>query len=134
MKTIAIIISTILSITSLQANPLDELKSCTTETATKIVNEHLLLDKVDVNKLTELKFTPLIGANLDDWKIHNDKPEVKFTLKDGVVSGTCENLRGNSFLYTNEEYDSYLLYFEFRFDHLKGNSGLMYHSKYHDAK
>ena len=115
-------------------NTLETLQTGGNDAATATVNGQLLLDKVDFAKLKKHGFTPLIGNNLDDWKIHNDKPEVKFTLKDGIVSGTCENLRGNSFLYTNEEYDSYLLYFEFRFDHLKGNSGLMYHSKYNDAK
>lgn len=114
-------------------NTLETLQTGSKDAVTKIVNKHLLLDKVDPAKLKELGFKPLIATNLDDWKIHNDKPEVKFTLVDGVVSGVAQNLKGNSFLYTAAEYDNYLLYFEFRFDHLKGNSGLMYHSKYNDA-
>ncbi|MGB1937818.1 MAG: 3-keto-disaccharide hydrolase [Akkermansiaceae bacterium] len=115
-------------------NTLETLQTGSNEAATKIVNGQLLLEKVDLSKLGELGFKPLIGSNLDDWKIHNPKPEVQFTLVDGVISGSAENLKGNSFLYTTKEYDSYLLYFEFRFDHLKGNSGLMYHSKYNGAK
>jgi hypothetical protein len=108
-------------------NTLETLQTGSNDAATATVNKQLLLDKVDLTKLKELGFKSLIGTNLDDWKIHNDKPAVKFTLKDGVISGVAEDLKGNTFLYTNEEYDNYLLYFEFRFDHLKGNSGLMYH-------
>ena len=72
-------------------NTLETLQTGSNDAATATVNEQLLLDKVDFAKLKKHGFTPLIGNNLDDWKIHNDKPEVKFTLKDGVVSGTCEN-------------------------------------------
>ena len=115
-------------------NTLETLQTGSNDAATATVNKQLLLEKVDLTKLKELGFKSLIGTNLDDWKIHNDKPAVKFTLKDGVISGVAEDLKGNTFLYTNEEYDNYLLYFEFRFDHLKGNSGLMYHSKYNDAQ
>ena len=72
-------------------NTLETLQTGSNEEATATVNEQLLLDKVDFAKLKKHGFTPLIGNNLDDWKIHNDKPEVKFTLKDGVISGACEN-------------------------------------------
>jgi len=114
--------------------PLECLKTGKTEDATKVITENFSLDKINPLTLEKSGFTPLIGKNLDDWKIHNDNPKVKFTLKDGVISGTGENIRDNSFLYTSAEYSSYLLYFEFRFDHLKGNSGLMYHSHYNDQK
>jgi hypothetical protein len=117
----------------LQANPLAPLTSCPTDTATTIVKQHLLLDNVSLPQLTALGYKPLIADSLNGWSIHNDKPEVTFTLKDGVISGKGEDLKGNSFLYTTAEYDNYLLYFEFRFDHRKGNSGLMYHSKYNAA-
>jgi len=99
-----------------------------TDEVTRLINQSFLLDNlIDLEKAG---FSPLIEDSLESWKIHNDLPEVKFTLEDGVISGTAEKLKGNSFLYTNKEFTDYLLYFEFRFDHVEGNSGLMYHSHY----
>ena len=124
-----LLISLLIPLTSCTADLVETLQSGPTSEATKAVNEKLLLDTVDTENLLELGFTPLIGNNLDTWKIHNDRPSLTFTLQEGVISGKAENHKGNSFLYTNETYKNYLLYFEFKFDHLKGNSGLLYHSK-----
>jgi len=135
MKTaiLSICITSILFLQGHSHEPQEIFQSGKTEILTKVINESFSLDHTTPAILKEHGFAPLIGENLDDWKIHNDKPEVKFTLKDGIISGTAEELKGNSFLYTEKEYSDYLLYFEFRFDHLKGNSGLMYHSHYKDA-
>lgn len=114
------------------ANSLSELtlREGQTEQLNTLVSEHLLLDNVNFELLENLGFQPLIGADLNSWSIHNDKPEVEFVLEDGVVSGEGEKLRGNSFLYTKKKYDDFILYFEFKFDHLEGNSGLMYRSHF----
>ena len=66
-------------------NTLETLQTGGNDAATATVNGQLLLDNVDFVKLKKHGFSPLIGNNLDGWKIHNDKPEVKFTLKDGVI-------------------------------------------------
>ncbi len=128
MRSFRSILPVFLATGALQASPLAHLATCSTDAATRTIREHLLVTTMDPAMLEG--FTPLIEESLDDWKIHNDKPEVRFTLKDGVISGVAEDLKGNSFLYTAADYENYLLYFEFRFDHLMGNSGLMYHSIY----
>ena len=107
-----------------------ELTEAPTPVATQAIQKHLLLHQVDLKLFQNLGFKPLIGKDLSSWKIHNPSDAVSYSLEDGVISGKAQNLKGNSFLYTSDKYADFLLYFEFRFDHMKGNSGLMYRSQY----
>lgn len=64
------------------------------------------------------------GDSLDRWSIKGSK--ATFTAKDGEIAGSAENLKGNSFLCTDQTYGDFIYTFQFKFDHLKGNSGCMF--------
>lgn len=135
MKKILLTLSTLLSIHCVADDVIpttayETLATLPVEGVQEVVEKHLQLDTVQFNALKTAGFTPLIGDTLDGWKIHNDKPEATYTLKDGVISGVSKKLKGNSWLYTTEQYADFLLYFEFKFDDLSGNSGVMYRSHY----
>lgn len=75
--------------------------------------------------LEKTGFTNLIrGNSLDGWAIYGSK--AGFSIKDGVISGTARNLKGNSFLCTEKLYRDFIYTFQFKFDHLEGNSGCMF--------
>ena len=110
------------------------LATCTTEDADAIVKEQLQLETVDLEQLKTLGFRPLIGDSLEGWNTNLDSPQAKYTLNNGVISGVSNKLKNNTWLYTTEEFSDFLLYFEFRFDDMSGNSGLMYRSAHKDEK
>jgi len=119
----------LITLNILQADPVEILKTGSNEATTKVIKEKFLVENIDPSSLAKKGFTPLIGETLENWSIHNDQPKhVSYTLENGVIKGAANNLPKNSFLFTKEEYKDYLLYFEFKFDHMKGNSGVMYHS------
>ncbi|MEN8694109.1 MAG: 3-keto-disaccharide hydrolase [Akkermansiaceae bacterium] len=75
--------------------------------------------------LTKAGFTNMIqGDSLDGWAIYGSKAE--FSVMNGVVSGRARNLRGNSFLCTEQLYRDFIYTFQFRFESLDGNSGCMF--------
>lgn len=128
MTKLPLLLVPLLALLSCDGESYRALASGSIDEVTQTIKSTLLVDQTDLSALENDGFTPLIGADLRDWLIHNDKPEVTYILSEGVISGVAEGLRGNSFLYTKESYQDYLLYFEFRFDHLRGNSGLLYHA------
>ena len=75
--------------------------------------------------LEKAKFTNLVsGDSLDGWAIYGS--QAKFSVKNGVVAGSARNLKGNSFLCTEKLYRDFIFTFQFKFDHLNGNSGCMF--------
>ncbi|MDA7863219.1 DUF1080 domain-containing protein [Akkermansiaceae bacterium] len=64
------------------------------------------------------------GDTLDGWNIKGSK--ANFSVKDGEIMGSATNLKGNSFLCSDKIYGDFIYTFQFKFDHLKGNSGCMF--------
>ena len=70
-------------------------------------------------------FTALIkGDTLDGWSIKGSKAD--YSVKDGEIMGKAKNLQGNSFLCSDKTYGDFIYTFQFKFDHLVGNSGCMF--------
>lgn len=70
-------------------------------------------------------FRPLFnGKNLTGWRMVNG--EAKFFVENGEIVGVGENLRQNSFLRSEETFKDFDFRFEFKFDNLQGNSGMMF--------
>ena len=75
--------------------------------------------------LTKDGFTALIKSDtLDGWSIKGSKAD--YSVKEGVIMGKGNNLRGNSFLCSDKTYGDFIYTFQFKFDHLAGNSGCMF--------
>ena len=73
----------------------------------------------------EIGFTEIFnGKNLDGWKSVNG--DGKYEVKDGEIIGTGENTKANTFLRTEKTYKDFDFRFEFKFDTLEGNSGVMF--------
>lgn len=64
------------------------------------------------------------GKDLTGWKKVGGTGNYK--VEDGCIVGFGENIIGNTFLRTEKTYTDFELTFEFKFDHLKGNSGVMF--------
>lgn len=64
------------------------------------------------------------GKDLTGWKKVGGTGEYK--VEDGCIVGFGENVKGNTFLRTEKTYTDFELTYEFKFDHRKGNSGLMF--------
>lgn len=64
------------------------------------------------------------GKTLDGWKKVNGTGQ--FKVEDGCIVGFGKNVRGNTFLRTEKEYTDFDMSFEFKFDDLSGNSGVMF--------
>lgn len=64
------------------------------------------------------------GKTLEGWKKVNGTG--KFKVEDGAIVGYGKNIKGNTFLRTEKEYDNFDITFEFKFDNLSGNSGFMF--------
>lgn len=64
------------------------------------------------------------GKDLTGWKIKGGNGQYK--VEDGAIVGFGKNIKANTFLCTEKEYGDFEITFEFKFDHLKGNSGFMY--------
>jgi hypothetical protein len=76
--------------------------------------------KEPIEKTTQL----FNGKDLTGWKIVGGNGQYK--VEDGCIVGFGENIKGNTFLRTEKTYTDFELTFEFKFDHLKGNSGVMF--------
>jgi hypothetical protein len=70
-------------------------------------------------------FTPLFnGRDLTGWTRVNGHGE--FKVEDGCIVGFGENVQHNTFLRTDKTYRDFDFRFEFKFDDLTGNSGMMF--------
>lgn len=70
-------------------------------------------------------FTNMIaGDSLDGWAVYGSNAQ--FAIKDGEVTGSAREMKGNSFLCTEKLYRDFIYTFQFKFDHLEGNSGCMF--------
>ena len=72
------------------------------------------------------------GKDLKGWKKVGGTGE--FKVEDGCIVGFGENVKGNTFLRTETTYTDFELTYEFKFDHLKGNSGLMFRANQKPSK
>lgn len=69
-------------------------------------------------------FTPLTnGKDLSGWKVVGGTGE--FKADGNEIIGTGENIKSNTFLITEKTYKNFDLRFDFKFDTLAGNSGIM---------
>lgn len=64
------------------------------------------------------------GKDLSGWKIVGGNG--KFKVEDATIVGFGKNVRGNTFLRTEKTYTDFELSYEFKFDDVSGNSGLMF--------
>lgn len=64
------------------------------------------------------------GKDLTGWKIRGGNGQYK--VEDGAIVGYGNNINANTFLCTEKEYGDFEVTFEFKFDHLQGNSGFMF--------
>jgi len=70
-------------------------------------------------------YTPLLSENtLEGWEIRGCTAD--FSIKDGVIKGHGKELKRNSFLCSQKEYTDFIFVFQMKFDHLKGNSGVLF--------
>lgn len=77
-------------------------------------------------------FTPLFnGKDLTGWRVVNGQAD--FSAENGAIVGRGKDLRQNSFLRTEKTYGDFDFRFEFKFDDLTGNSGLMFRAEQQDG-
>ncbi|MDP0491587.1 MAG: DUF1080 domain-containing protein [Verrucomicrobiota bacterium JB023] len=75
--------------------------------------------------LKEAGFTSLFnGENLDGWRKTGGNAE--YEVKNGAVRGFGENIKGNTFLRTEDEFGDFIFTFQFKFLDKSGNSGCMF--------
>lgn len=80
----------------------------------------------------EKGFTPLFnGTDLTGWRVVNGKAD--FTVENGEIVGRGKNLSQNSFLRSEKTYRDFDFRFEFKFDDLSGNSGMMFRAQQGDG-
>lgn len=73
----------------------------------------------------EQGFTPMFdGDSLDGWERRGSA--ASYEIRDGVLYGVGQDLRGNSFLCSKKTYGDFIFVFQFQFGHLEGNSGCMF--------
>ncbi|MBK1882226.1 DUF1080 domain-containing protein [Luteolibacter pohnpeiensis] len=72
------------------------------------------------------------GKNLNGWTSVNG--DGKYEVKDGEIVGTGDNTKANTFLRTKKTYKDFDFRFEFKFDTLEGNSGVMFRGLQRDGK
>jgi hypothetical protein len=81
--------------------------------------------RMEPEKLKEEGYVALFnGEDLTGWEKRGGTGEYK--VEDGDIVGFGKNIKGNTFLCTEEEYGDFILIFEMKFDSLKGNSGMMF--------
>ena len=74
---------------------------------------------------TETKTIDLFnGKDLTGWKIVGGKGT--FKVEDNCIVGTGKNVKANTFLRTEKTYSDFEFSYEFKFDSLNGNSGMMF--------
>ncbi|MFT5905638.1 MAG: hypothetical protein ACI9E1_001237 [Cryomorphaceae bacterium] len=94
------------------------LSACNDEKSPEIKKE--AIEKAATGKTTQL----FNGKDLTGWKKVGGTGQ--YRVEDGCIVGFGENIKGNTFLRTEKTYTDYELTFEFKFDHRKGNSGVMF--------
>ena len=67
------------------------------------------------------------GKDLTGWKKVGGNGV--FTVEDGCIVGGGVKVIGNTFLRTEKTYTDFELTYEFKFDHLKNNSGVMFRAE-----
>ncbi|WP_200390588.1 3-keto-disaccharide hydrolase [Roseibacillus ishigakijimensis] len=81
--------------------------------------------QLDTAKLEESGFTALFdGKTLDGWRKTGGTAE--YEVKDGAIRGFGQNVKGNTFLRTNEVFGDFIYVFQFKFIDKDGNSGCMF--------
>ncbi|GAA5496492.1 hypothetical protein Rhal01_02676 [Rubritalea halochordaticola] len=101
-----------------------------TTLALALVCAPLVACAADETKTTqeESKAVPIFdGKTLNGWKKVGGTGE--FKVEDGCIVGFGKNVRGNTFLRTVKEYGDFEFTYEFKFDDLTGNSGLMFRAQ-----
>lgn len=84
-----------------------------------------LPSKSDPAALKEAGFRALFNEkDLTGWKKVGGT--ANYEVKDGAIRGFGENIRGNTFLRTEEEFEDFILTFQFKFLDKSGNSGCMF--------
>jgi hypothetical protein len=95
--------------------------SCGKEKSTESTKDS---DKPEVAE----KPSPLFnGRDLTGWKIVGGNGQYK--VEDGCIVGSGEDIKANTFLRTEKTYTDFELTYEFKFDTLKGNSGVMFRAQ-----
>lgn len=64
------------------------------------------------------------GKDLTGWKVVGGNGQ--FKVEDGCIVGYGKNIKGNTFLRTEKTYTDFEFTYEFKFDDLSGNSGMMF--------
>lgn len=81
---------------------------------------------------TEEGFVPLFNStDLTGWRMVGG--EADFTVENGEIVGRGKDLRPNSFLRTEETFGDFDFRFDFKFDDLTGNSGMMFRAEQRDG-
>lgn len=64
------------------------------------------------------------GDSMEGWERRGSAATYK--IKNGILYGVGQDLRGNSFLCSKDTYGDFIFVFQFQFGHLEGNSGCMF--------
>jgi hypothetical protein len=88
--------------------------------------------QTDKKQATEKTISLFNGKDLTGWKKVGGTGQYK--IEDGCIVGFGENIKGNTFLRTEKTFTDFELTFEFKFDHLKGNSGVMFRANQKPSK
>ncbi|GHC61260.1 3-keto-disaccharide hydrolase [Roseibacillus persicicus] len=81
--------------------------------------------EVDSGALTQAGFTSLFnGKDLTGWRKTGGTAEYE-VVKD-CIRGFGKNVKGNTFLRTDEEFGDFIFTFQFKFNDKNGNSGCMF--------
>jgi hypothetical protein len=84
-----------------------------------------LPEKLDPEVLREAGFETLFnGKDLTGWKSVGGNAEYEVT--DDGIRGFGEDIKGNTFLRTEDEYGDFIFTFQFKFNYKGGNSGCMF--------
>ena len=80
---------------------------------------------IDTAALTEASFEALFnGKDLTGWRKTGGTAE--YEVKDGAIRGFGKQVKGNTFLRTEEEFGDFIFTFQFKFNDKNGNSGCMF--------
>lgn len=88
------------------------------------------VDGLESRKAEEMKpesVSLFNGKDLTGWKTVGGNGV--FQVEDGCIVGKGVNVVGNTFLRTEKTYTDFELTYEFKFDHLKNNSGVMFRAE-----
>ena len=87
----------------------------------------------DPKALTDAGFIALFnGKDLTGWKKVGGT--ASFEVKDGAIRGFGKNIKGNTFLRTEEEFGDFVYTFQFKVIDKNGNSGCMFRGLQKDGK